>query len=141
MMMKKESDLHKENIEFLNKGGLQKDWDEKMLKKHFDPEVSPDKFQSPRPDNVFEQHSEFQSASAAVKSFTDDVDPSIELRASKPEAPQLDLIPTHEDSPAPAEAQSQATPMKAQSPIKVLPKLDEVKEVINQTAKKNPKEF
>lgn len=28
MMMKKESDTYKENIEFLNKGGQQKDWDE-----------------------------------------------------------------------------------------------------------------
>lgn len=102
-----------------------------------------------------------------MKSFTDDVDPSIELRASKPETAspeqQLDLIPTHEDSPAPANAGAtdekqdspeQETPFtpakqaKVESPRnetppskKVLPRLDEVREVISQTAKKNPKEF
>ena len=51
MMMKQENEKVKEELEFLANGGTKKEWEEKQLKQHFNPETSPEKFQSPRADN------------------------------------------------------------------------------------------
>ena len=102
MMMKKDNDTMRDSLEYLMQGGDPKKLEEEQMEKLIG--QSPDKFKTPHVDNVFEMHSEFQSASAGIKEFNPNEE--ADLRKSKPEeSPERpsDLVPTKEDgSKAPA---------------------------------------
>lgn len=74
---------------------------------------SPDAFKTPKIDNIFEMHSEFQSASPQVKQFDEGVDATVELRASKvavkEENPEEQLVPTREKDSEPPQPASELT--------------------------------
>jgi hypothetical protein len=71
MEMKKENDIMRYNLQFaMNGGDLQKMDGKEKLKAFLDMTPDqPDSFKTPQINNDFEQDSEFQVASAAVKSF------------------------------------------------------------------------
>ena len=57
MMMKKDNDTLRENLEYLMNGGDPKKLEDENLTKLIG--TSPEKFKTPHVDNVFEMHSEF----------------------------------------------------------------------------------
>ena len=71
MMMKKDNDSMRDNLEFLMNGGDPKKLEQEQMEKLIG--MSPDKFRTPHIDNVFEIHSEFHSASAGIKGFPDNI--------------------------------------------------------------------
>ena len=75
MMMKKDNDVMRDNLEFLMNGGDPKKLEQEQVEKLIG--MSPDKFKTPQADNVFDMHSEFQSDSAGIKRFTDNADSSV----------------------------------------------------------------
>lgn len=74
MAMKQDNDKMKEHLDFVLKGGNAKELEQKMVSGMFGTgggDTSAN-FKTPHVDNVFEVYSEFQAASAAVKSFNHD---------------------------------------------------------------------
>jgi hypothetical protein len=67
MMFKKDNDAMRENMVYLMQGGDPKKLEAEQIEKLVGD--SPERFKTPRIDNVFEAHSEFQSASAGIKGF------------------------------------------------------------------------
>lgn len=87
MMMKKDNDALRDSLSYVIQGGDPKKIQEAELAKLMG--ESPDGFKTPKVDNIFEMHSEFQSASPQVKQFDEGVDESVKLRASQ--------VPTEEN--------------------------------------------
>lgn len=85
MEMKKENDILRYNLQYaMNGGDLLKREDKDKLKAFLEMTPDqPDAYKTPKIDNDFERDSEFQVASAAVKSFGEE---SVELR-KKPLTP------------------------------------------------------
>ena len=127
MMMKKDNDVMRDNLEFLMSGGDPKKLEQEQFEKLIG--VSPDKFKTPHADNVFDMHSEFQSDSAGIRNFTNNQDSSVQLRKSKP-----DMVPTKENAENLAASPAQAAPV---TPPKMQEKefVYDVKEII-ETAKR-----
>ena len=119
MMVKKDNDMMRENLEFLMSGGDPKKVEDEHLAKIMGSEGQ---FKTPQVDNVFEMHSEFQSASAGIKAFDagDQVTKGVELREFKAE---IDLMHTKEDL---APTQDDLVPTKENGDLDRAPSPDQV---------------
>jgi len=81
MAMKEDNDKMRDHLDFVVKGGDAKQLERRMVDGLFDTAGGSANFQTPHIDNAFDQYSDFQAASAAVKSFDlDATDEQVVLR-------------------------------------------------------------